>query len=71
MELAKEDGDQVLQTQTSKNRTEKPGDDDSATSHGTTIASKAAGKLFGVAKAVCFSTPIKGRVCHYYNIGMK
>ncbi|KAF2850900.1 hypothetical protein T440DRAFT_529503 [Plenodomus tracheiphilus IPT5] len=66
VELAKEEGEQVLQTSTSKDRNEKPGDDDSATSHGTNVAFKAAGKLFGVAKAVCFSTSMKGGACLYH-----
>jgi len=52
-------GKQILQTAASLSLNEKAGNDDSPISHGTAVASKAAGKLFGVAKAVCFSTPTK------------
>jgi hypothetical protein len=64
VELAKEEGEQIFQTQPSKDKNEKAGNDDSPESHGTSVASKAAGKLYGVAKAVCFSKLIRGGVRH-------
>jgi hypothetical protein len=61
VELAKEEGEQILQTKASKDQKWKPEDDENPTLHGTAVASKADGKQFEVAKAVCFSTPIRGR----------
>jgi hypothetical protein len=49
--------DKILQTDLSKEENQrdqtKPGDDESPNSHGTKVASKAAGRRYGLAKEVC------------------
>jgi hypothetical protein len=45
---------QILQTLSSHDAGESEGEDENSSSHGTPVASKAAGRLFGLAKEVRF-----------------